>query len=93
LPEAAGVSGSIRQSVEQCFQWISAVADVAPMKDLVIRILVWSWIASLFGAVIAIYVASWTWTLAIVAYAIVTMIVAGIIRASSRTGTTKQTPM
>jgi len=63
------------------------------MKGLVIRILVWSWIASLFGAVIAIYAASWTWTLAFVAYGIVTMLVAGIVRASSKPGTTKQTPM
>jgi membrane protein implicated in regulation of membrane protease activity len=61
------------------------------MKDLALRILMWAWIASLFGAVIAIYATSWKWTLAIVAYAIVTMIVAGIIRVSSRTGTTKQT--
>jgi hypothetical protein len=59
------------------------------MKNLITRILVWSWIASLFGCLIAIYSASWQWTLALLAYAMVTVVAAGFIRASSKGATAK----
>jgi len=45
--------------------------------ELAISALLWAWAASLILCMFAVYVASWQWTVAIVAYMLVSLAVVG----------------
>jgi membrane protein implicated in regulation of membrane protease activity len=47
--------------------------------ELAISALVWAWAASLIVAMFAVYIASWQWTVAIVAYMLVSLAIVGFV--------------
>jgi hypothetical protein len=54
------------------------------MKDILVRFLFWSWVASLILCIVAIYVSSWLWTAVIIGYVMVTAAAAGFFGLSAK---------
>lgn len=55
------------------------------MKRLILRVLFWVWIASIMAGMVAIYWASWMWTIILFGYAVVWLAAVGFLKATSDT--------